>query len=108
MDDGSLHQAIGWLTAAAGGRRCADQSLAAARYGNPEVAAHLMRWADLSVASLVEIEYADRRRHRAVANVELVASAGGPLYRCIDVCGHVGSSEAEMSAHRAERHEVER
>jgi hypothetical protein len=39
---------------------------------------------------------------------EPVESVGLPLYRCLGVCGHVGTSEAEMAAHHAEAHEGER
>lgn len=39
---------------------------------------------------------------------EPVPSVGLPLYRCLGVCGHVTTSEAEMADHHDERHQGER
>lgn len=36
---------------------------------------------------------------------EPVPTVGLPLYRCLGVCGHIATGEAEMAAHDEESHD---
>jgi hypothetical protein len=85
------NQAIGWLVSTLG-RSHLLREIERAK-DHPEIAAQFSEWLRLT---------SERPRF------EPVASVGLPLYRCLGVCGHVGTSEAEMAAHHAEAHEGER
>lgn len=63
-ENGSLHKAIGWLAGSIGGTRLAEEAHRAAE-DSPEIAAHLLRWADLNAASMTILDIHDRDRQRA-------------------------------------------
>lgn len=63
-DDRPYHEAVGWAVSMLDGRQLADAARRARRSGCPEVAEHLLRWADQKTDALF-VRWADGDRERA-------------------------------------------